>query len=138
MLARSVADRSAIVGAYNDVGRCGPNLASDTGVFTRAANSRTAILANLAAVPGRSARPPALLGDLTKAWRASVAADQALARWASDETAHGCVPDNTSDPGYQASIGPDNAATMDKTAFTTQWNPIATRYGLTTYQPNQL
>ena len=138
MLTRSVSDRTAIVSAYNDVANCGPNLASDAGVFTRAANSRTTILANLAAMPGRSALPPALLSDLTKAWQASVAADQALARWASDESAHGCVPNNTSDPGYQASIAPDNEATTYKTDFTTQWNPIGARYGLTTYRPNQL
>jgi hypothetical protein len=138
MLTRSVSDRSAIVSAYNDVANCGPNLAGDAGVFTRAANSRTAILANLAAMPGRSALSPVLLSDLTKAWQASVAADQALARWASDESTQGCVPNSTSDPGYQASTAPDNEATKYKTAFTTQWNPIANRYGLTTYQPNQL
>jgi hypothetical protein len=138
MLTRSVSDRSAIVSADNDVASCGPNLASDAGVFTRAANSRTAILANLAAMPGRSALPAAVLNDLTKAWRASVAADQALARWASDESTHVCVPNDTGDPGYQASTAPDNEATKYKTDFTTQWNPIATRYSLTTYQPNQL
>ena len=89
-------------------------------------------------MPDRSALPRVLLSDLTKAWQASVAADQALARWASDESTHGCVPNNTSDPGYQASIAPDNAATTYKTDFTIQWNPIGTRYGLTTYRPNQL
>jgi hypothetical protein len=138
MLTRSVSDRTAIVGAYNDVANCGPNLASDAGVFTRAANSRTTVLANLAAMPGRPALPAAVLSDLTKAWRASIAADQALARWASDESTQVCVPNDTSDPGYQASTAPDNEATKYKTDFTTQWNPIATRYGLTTYQPNQL
>jgi hypothetical protein len=138
MLTRSVSDRSAIVSADNDVASCGPNLASDAGVFTRAANSRTAILANLAAMPGRSALPAAVLSDLTKAWQASVAADQSLGRGARHESTHVCVPNDTGDPGYQASTAPDNEATKYKTEFTTRWNPIATRYSLTTYQPNQL
>jgi len=138
MLTQSVSDRSAINNAYNDVDSCGPNLTSDAGVFTRAANSRTAILARLAATPGRSALPPALLSDLTKAWQASAAADKALAQWAGDENTQGCVPNDTSDPGYQATVAPDNEATTYKQDFIARWNPIATRYNLTTYQQTQL
>jgi hypothetical protein len=138
LLTQSVSDRSAINNAYNDVDRCGPNLTSDAGVFTRAANSRTAILARLAATPGRSALPPALLSDLTKAWQASAAADKALAQWANDESTRGCVPNDTSDPGYQATVTPDTDATTYKQDFIAQWNPIATRYNLTAYQQGQL
>jgi hypothetical protein len=138
MLASSVADRTAIDNAYNDVDGCGPNLDSDAAVFTRAANSRRAMLASLASMPGRSALPPALLSDLANAWQASLSADQDLATWASDEAARRCVPDDTSDPGYQATVSPDNQADQDKTAFVAQWNPIATSYGLTTYQQDQL
>jgi hypothetical protein len=138
MLTQSVSDRSVINNAYNDVDRCGPNLTSDAGVFTRAANSRTAILANLAAMPGRSALPPALLSNLTQAWQASAAADKAFATWANDESTQGCVPNDTSNPGYQATVTPDTDATRYKTAFIAQWNPIATRYNLTTYQQDQL
>jgi hypothetical protein len=138
MLASSVADRTAIDNAYNDVDSCGPNLDSDAAVFTRAASSRSALLASLAAMPGRSALPPALLSDLASAWQASISADQGFATWASDEATQGCVADDTSDPGYQATITPDNEATEYKTAFVAQWNPLATSYGLTTYQQNQL
>jgi hypothetical protein len=138
MLASSVADRTAIDSAYNDVDSCGPNLDGDAAVFTRAANSRRALLAGLAALPGRSALPPALLSDLANAWQASIAADQGFATWANDEVTQGCVADDTSDPGYQSTITPDNEATQDKTAFVAQWNPIASSYGLTTYQQNQL
>jgi hypothetical protein len=138
MLANSVADRTAIDSAYNDVDSCGPSLDSDAAVFTRAANSRRALLASLAAMPGRSALPPALLGDLASAWQASISADQGFATWANDEATQGCVADDTSDPGYQATITPDNEATQDKTAFVAQWNPIASSHGLTTYQQNQL
>jgi hypothetical protein len=35
-------------------------------------------------------------------------------------------------------VGPDNQATIDKKAFVSAWNPVATRYGLSTYQWNQL
>jgi hypothetical protein len=138
MLASSVADRTAIDSAYNDVDSCGPNLDGDAAVFTRAANSRRAMLASLASIPGRSALPPALLSDLANAWQASIAADQGFATWANDEVTQGCVSHDTNDPGYQATITPDNEATQDKIAFVAQWNPLAASYGLTTYQQNQL
>jgi hypothetical protein len=138
MLASSMTDRTAIDSAYNEVDRCGPNLDGDAAVFTSAANSRRALLASLATMPGRSALPPALLGDLTTAWQASITADQGFATWANDEVSQGCVADDTSDPGYRATITPDSEATEFKTAFAAEWNPIATRYGLTTYQQSQL
>jgi hypothetical protein len=138
MLANSVADRTAIDNAFNDVDNCGPNLDSDAAVFTRAASSRRALLASLATMSGRSALPPALLSDLANAWQASIAADQGFARWANDEVTQGCLADDTNDPGYQTTITPDNEATAYKTAFVAQWNPVAASYGLTTYQQNQL
>ncbi len=138
MLTSSGSDRTAIDNAYNDVDSCGPNLDSDAAVFTRAASSRRAMLASLSAMPNRSALPPALLSDLANAWQASIAADQGFATWANDESTQGCVRHDTNDPGYQAAITPDNKATQYKAAFVAQWNPIATSYGLTTYQQNQL
>ena len=138
MLASSVTDRTAINDAYNDVYGCGSNLHGDAAVFTRAVSSRRALLDSLATMPGRSALPPALLTDLTKAWQASVAADQGLATWANDEVTQGCVAGDTSDPAYRTTIAPDNEATQYKTAFATEWDPIADRYGLTTYQQGQL
>ena len=138
MLASSVTDRTAINNAYNDVYGCGPNLDGDAAVFTRAVSSRRALLASLATMPGRAALPPTLLSDLTKAWQASMDADQGLATWAHDEVTQGCVTGDTNDPGYQTTITPDNDATEYKTNFTAAWNPIAAQYGLTTYQQGQL
>jgi len=138
MLASSVTDRTAINNAYNDVYRCVPNLDGDAAVFTRAVSSRQALLASLATMQGRAALPPALLTDLTMAWQASMAADQGLATWAHDEVTRGCVAGDTKDPGYRTTIAPDNEATEYKTDFTAAWNPIAARYGLTTYQQGQL
>jgi len=138
MLTQSVSDRKAISSAASDVANCGPSLASDPKVFDDAATSRKALLASLGTVPGRAELPPALIADLTGAWQASIAADQAYARWATDEIGKGCVTDDTSDPGYQATQTPNADATKDKTAFTAAWDPIAARYGLTEYQPGQL
>jgi hypothetical protein len=138
MLASSVADRTAIDNAYSDVDGCGPNLGNDAAVFTHAANSRRAMVARLATMPGRSTLPLALLSNLASAWQESSAADQGLATWAKDEVAMGCVRNDTNDPGYQTTLTPDNEATQDKVAFVAQWNPIAARYGLTSYQSSQL
>ena len=138
MLVSSVTDRTAINNAYDDVYRCGPNLDGDAAVFTRAVSSRRALLASLATMQGRATLPPALLSDLTMAWQASMAADQGLATWAHDEVTRGCVAGDTKDPGYRTTIAPDNEATEYKTDFTAAWNPIAARYGLTTYQQGQL
>jgi zinc-ribbon domain len=138
MLAGSVTDRTAIDGAYNDVDSCGPNLDNDAAVFARAVSSRRALLVSLAALPGRSALPPALLTDLTGAWQASIAADQDLATWAGDEVSQGCRAGDTGNAGYRAALGPDDVASADKAAFVTQWNPIAASDGLTGYQSSQL
>ena len=138
MLASSVSDRTAIDNAYGDVMSCGPNLGSDASVFTRAASSRRGMLASLGSMPGRSALPPALLSDLGNAWQASIAADQAFATWANDAATQGCTPNDTSSSAYQATVTPDNQATQYKTAFVGQWNPIASNYGLTTYQQQDL
>ena len=139
MLSRSVSDRSAISGAAADVAGCGPGLAGRSPkVFATAVASRKALLAQLSALPGRTALPAGLVSDLTAAWQASVSADQAYARWAADENSRSCTPDDTGDPGYQATIAPNAAATKNKTAFTAAWNPVAARYGLARYQPGQL
>ena len=138
MLSQSVSDRAAIISAANDVSDCGPNLNSDPKVFDDAASSRQSLLARFTAMPGRAALPAALVSDLTQAWQASIAADQAYAKWANDEVTQGCVANDTSDPGYQATITPNANATKYKTAFVAQWNPVAARYGLTPYQQDQL
>jgi hypothetical protein len=138
MLAQSVSDRAAITSAAGDVGSCGANLAAAPKVFDDAASSRQSLLASLSAVGGRAALPPALVSDLTQAWQASIAADQAYAKWANDEITQGCVKDDTNDPGYRATITPNLNATKYKTAFVAQWNPVAAKYGLKQYQPGQL
>jgi hypothetical protein len=138
MLSQSRSDRTDIGNAATDVATCGPSLANDQKVFDKAASSRKALLASLGSMAGRASLPAALTGDLTKAWQASVAADQAYSRWAGDEVAKGCKPSDVSDPGYQATKGPNQDATKNKTAFAAAWNPVAAKYHLTQYQPGQL
>jgi hypothetical protein len=137
MLNQSVSDRAAINSAYNNVLACNPQMASAPQVFDNAASSRQKLLAGLGTMTGRAALPPALLSDLTQAWQASIAADQAFAQWATDELS-GCTPNDTGSAAYQATVTPDNNATQYKTAFVAQWNPIAAQYNLTQYQQNQL
>jgi len=137
MLQRSVSDRAAIKTAYDEVLACDPKMASAPQVFTSAATSRQQLLTSLGTMSGRAALPPALLSDLTQAWQASIAADQAFAQWANDELAN-CTPNDTGSAAYQATVTPDNNATKYKTLFVAQWNPLAAKYGLTQYQQGQL
>jgi hypothetical protein len=138
LLAQSVTDRSSIVAAVNDVSRCGPNLHQDPQTFQAAVTSRQNLLTQLASLPGRSALPANMLAALTNAWQNSITADQDYAQWAQDEISGGCTSNNTSDPHAQAAAGPDAQATAGKKTFAGLWNPLATRYGLSTYQWNQL
>ena len=138
LLGQSVADRSAIVSAVNDVNTCGPSLSQDVQTFQNAATSRQNLLAKLANVQDRAALPAPMLQALSSAWQASTQADQDFAQWAQDELSQGCVPNDHSDPNYQAASGPDSQATTAKEAFASRWDPIATQYGLPTYQWSEL
>jgi hypothetical protein len=138
LLQKSVADRSAIAQAVSDVNQCGPNLNQDPSVFEAAATSRQNLLAQLANLPDRSALSPAMLAVLTSAWQNSIKADQDFAEWARDEISQGCTPDDQSDPGAEAAVGPDGQATTSKESFVRLWDPVAAQYGLPSYQWNQL
>jgi hypothetical protein len=138
LLAQSVTDRAAVIDAVADVRGCGPSLHQDARIFASAASSRKRLLSRLGNLPGRSLLPAAMLQDLTGAWQASALADTDLAQWADDKIARGCHHNRRSDARLRASYAPDGQATADKRAFASLWNPVARRYGLTTYQWNQL
>lgn len=138
LLAQSVTDRSAISGSVSDVNQCGPTLGQDAQTFDNAATSRQNLLSQLAGLPARTALSASMLQDLTRAWQASTSADQDLSQWAQDESSGVCTPNDHADPHFQAAVGPDNEATSAKQAFVSQWNPIASEYGLADYQWNQL
>jgi hypothetical protein len=138
LLAQSGMDRSSIVAAVKDVNQCGPNLHQDPRTLQTAVTSRQRLLGRLASLPDRSALSADMLAALTSAWQNSIQADQDYAQWARDEIANGCTANNASDRNAQAAVGPDTQATTGKKTFVSLWNPIATRYRLTTYQWNQL
>ncbi len=138
LLAQTATDRSSIVNAVGAVEHCTPALAQAPQVFQNAAASRQRLLQQLAGLSGRSALPAAMLQELTGAWQASAAVDTDLGKWAQDEAAGGCKPNDHANANYQASVGPDGQATNDKTAFVASWNAIATKYGLTQYRTSQL
>ena len=138
LLAQTAADRSSIVNAVGAVEHCTAALSQAPQVFQQAAASRQRLLQQLAGLSGRSALPAAMLQELTGAWQASATVDTDLGRWAQDEATNGCKPTDHADANYQASVGPDGQATIDKTAFVAMWNAIATKYGLTRYQTSQL
>ena len=137
LLAQSVTDRAAVIDAAADVRGCGPSLRQDPRAFATAASSRQRLLSQLRSLPGRSLLPAAMLRDLTGAWQASAQVDIDLARWADDMVARGCHRNSRSDASLRASDVPQGQATAGKQAFASLWNPVAKRYGLTTYQPSQ-
>lgn len=137
LLGQSVADRSAINAATNDVSACG-NLAQDEQTFDSAASSRQSLISQLSTLPNESALPNGMTQSLSAAWQASEEVDQDYASWAGDELSGGCTPNDTADPAYQAASGPNQQATNDKMTFASAWNLIAYTYSLPTYQWNQL
>ena len=138
LLAQTAADRSSIVNAVGAVKHCTAALGQAPQVFQNSAASRQHLLQQLAELPGRSALPAPMLQELTGAWQASAAVDTDLGRWAQDEAAGGCKPNDHADANYQAASTPDLQATNDKTAFVSMWNAIAAKYGLTRYETSQL
>ena len=138
LLAQSVADRTAVHHAYDDVRGCGPDLSADGQIFENAAASRQQLVSQLAALPSGSALSPQMLQELSGAWQASAAVDSDYAQWALDERAGTCVPDDPADPNFQAASGPNEQATQDKLAFTRLSNQLAGNNGLTQYGQDQL
>ncbi len=124
--------------AVNSVSQCGPTLSQDPQVLDSAAAARQRLLSQLTSLPGRSALSGQMLQALTGAWLASATADRDFAQWAQDELSHGCTQNDQADPNFQAAAGPDAQATTDKKAFVNLWNPVAAKYGLTSYLWNQL
>jgi hypothetical protein len=138
LLARSVKDRTSIVAAVKDVADCGPTLGQASQTFAAAAASRQQLLSQLGSLSGRSVLSAGMIQALTGAWQASAAADQDLGKWAHDEATQGCTQNDQADTNFKAAAGPDGQATIDKKAFVSQWKSVASHYGLTSYQWNQL
>lgn len=137
LLAESGTDRTAIGRAVGAAEGCFA-LKQDETVFKNAYSSRQSLLANLATLPDKSSLPAAMLHHLTLAWQESSQADQYYARWAHDAITGCRLGSYASDPYFKASAGPALKATADKEAFVSQWSSIASKYGLPTYQSDQI
>jgi hypothetical protein len=138
LLAQSVTDRGDVIDAVVNVQHCGTKLAHDQEVFTKAASNRDRLLGDLSSMSGRSALSATMLQDLTGAWQSSAAADSDMAKWAGVAMT-GCKPKTINSNAFlNASYGPDSTATQDKGAFAKLWNPLASKFGLTTYSADQL
>jgi hypothetical protein len=138
LLAQSGTDHADVTDAVLNVEACGKNLGADARVFSRSAANRNTLLAKLAALPGRSSLPGAMITDLTGAWQASAAVDTDLAKWASHAATAGCHGGDMKYSSYIASVNDDTPATNDKLAFVSLWNPLAKKDSLPTYKAAQL
>jgi hypothetical protein len=138
LLPPSASDRSSIVEAFFDLSACGPSLSQDQQAFLLSAAIRQALIKELRSLGLGRYLPAAMLSSLTGAWQASEQADLGYARWAGDENSSGCTPQDYTDPGYTATVGPNETATTDKTSFIGLWNPLAHTYRLPTYTPDQI
>ena len=138
LLAQSGKYRAEVNVALDDVLAC-KSLRPARDAFAASATNRRNLLTQLAALPGRSALPPALLQDLTTAWQASIQVDSDFRAWAQDEIGGGCNPKKvTSDPNYQASNQFEGPASSNKAKFAQAWKPIAAKYGLPAYTQFQI
>lgn len=138
LLSQSVADRSEINSASEDVAACGPTLGKDAATFQAAATSRQELLAQLSTLPSSSTLPPQLIQTLTSAWNASEQVDDDYAQWASSDEVGGCTPGGTTNPYFQAAETPNTQATQAKQSVANLWNSIAQMFNLPTYQWDQL
>ena len=136
LLSQSGTDHADVNAAVTNVEGC-KGLPADAGTFSKAATNRGTLLARLAQLPGRSALPAAMISDLTNGWQASATVDADLAKWASSEAGH-CKKNDLKNPAYASSLPYDSKATNGKTEFVRQWNGLARKYGLATYQPSQI
>ena len=136
LLAQSGTDHSDVNAAVTNVEGC-KSLAADARTFDKAAANRRTLLTKLAQLPGRSALPAAMLSDLTNGWQASATVDTDLSKWAAGEAGH-CKKNDLKNPAYTASLPFDSKATNGKSEFVGQWNGLAKKYGLPTYQPSQI
>jgi hypothetical protein len=69
---------------------------------------------------------------LVQALTYSLQADQKFVAWAHTAASAGCTGHASHDADYAAAQAASSGATTSKQSFVKLWNPIATRYGLTT------
>lgn len=143
VLQEETGTRGSVQGAVAAAQSCGTNgtsLSDAASTFSSAHDQRARLVGelsglNVSDLDGGSQA----LTDLGDAWTASGDADDAFRRWATGLDENGCDPDSTAHaPGFSDAQTASNRATAAKERFVAEWNPIARRYGLTTYTWDEL
>lgn len=138
LLVQDEPNRSAASNASQAIANCG-DLAAAVAALQQSAAARRGLVDQLgslavSALPGGAT----LVSSLRSAWQDSAASDSSYAQWGRDESNKGCTPNDDTDPNYRAAQATDSEATSAKNEFVSLWNPLAARYGLSTWKATAL
>jgi hypothetical protein len=141
LLSSSGASRSSVVNAVEDIKGC-KDLQKAAADLRSAATQRDGLVTQLQNLSvDKLPKHDELTSALTKAWKASSAADGHYAAWADQAANNGSVCKG----GHARSTGEQQAGNQQSSTATTQkkaavklWNSIAAQYGLTKRQYSQL
>jgi len=141
LLADSGSSRAAVIQAVADVKSC-DNLDQAASDLRDAAQQRNDLVTKLSALSvDKLPDHEALTTALTRAWKASAAADEHYAAWA-DQVAgdkKGCRKGQArTTPETAQGNKESGTATQQKGKAARLWNVVAKKYGLTERQPTQL
>ncbi|MFG2501790.1 hypothetical protein ACGFSB_26720 [Streptomyces sp. NPDC048441] len=140
LLADSNNSRDSVIAAVRNVGKC-TNLSQSATDLRNAAKQRNGLVTRLSALSVDKLPTSAqLTTSLTKAWKASAAADNHYAAWAGQVGGKkGCKKGHPrTTPQAAAANKSSGEATTAKTQAAGLWNTIAKQYGLTTRDRSQL
>lgn len=141
LLADSGSSRASVIQSVANVKRC-DNLGQSASDLRDAARQRSGLVTRLGKLSVDKLPGNAQLTDaLTKAWRASAAADNHYAAWADQVGGgkKGCHKGGARTTGQTlAGNRESGTASAQKVKAAALWNVIATKYGLTQRQPTQL
>jgi hypothetical protein len=140
LLADSGDSRASVIQAVASAKGC-KNLAQAASDLRGAAKQRTELVTRLSGLSvDRLPNHAALTTALTKAWRASAAADNHYAAWADQVGGKkGCKKGQARVTGQTAAGNRESGTASQQKARAAQlWNAIAKTYGLTQRQPTQL
>ncbi|MFJ9415690.1 hypothetical protein ACIRPT_16165 [Streptomyces sp. NPDC101227] len=140
LLGDSGNSRSSVVNAVQSIKSC-DKLGAAAKDLRDAAGQRNGLVTRLKALPvDKIPNNAQLTAALTKAWRASAAADNHFAAWAGQVGGKkGCHKGKARSTRHTAQAGAASSeATKDKQLAARIWNPIAKKYGLTERRPEAL
>ncbi|MGW0906965.1 hypothetical protein [Streptomyces sp. NPDC002853] len=140
LLADSNNSRDSVIGAVRNVGKC-TDLAQSATDLRNAAKQRNGLVTRLSQLSVDKLPANAqLTASLTKAWKASAAADNHYAAWAGQVAGKkGCKKGHArTTPQAVAGNKSSGEATTAKQEAAGLWNTIAEQYGLTTRDKSQL